>query len=809
MKLKLNTSPVEISGVTARPSRFRITANREAFKILSSGLYSNKIRAIIRELSCNAVDSHVAAGREGIPFFVHLPTNFEPTFSIKDTGTGLAYCEQGCVACRATGRVEIDGREEQCGECNGTGSYDAVLDLYTCYFNSSRSNSNDFTGALGLGSKSPLCYEAAEGFTLVNTFNGVRRIYTCFINEEGMPDVLLQDASATDEHSGVEVSFPVDTKDVYEFKNQAEEVWEFFTPRPEVNIHVNIREQDYKFRSARWGLRRDYDNYDVRAIQGRVQYSIGNIDESRLTPTQQDLIQMNLDLFFDIGELEVAASRESLSNSEDTIAAVLGMLNEVETSMLADIRASFSKCENYWQFMLELFSLENTDGIGKIVKAARKNGDLQNIRPEWKLPTGNEAEVYLDQTEWPHLLFAYFDGQHYGEQCSKIMLNKVIPSGAQPLKNTYMVRFGVESNAVFIVNDVGFGAEKYIHSYLKDHSREKGSPRAAYFITRTGKDIPLEYVKKKALELLLKIGRPPLVLLSALKEKYKDVNASSSREAVPTRDIVKLDIYYAAHNSNRRGKGWRDSWDTLPTGYFGNIPADQRKFYLPIKALEPTVGDFRYAEDVGKLVKALRATASFDWDKNTELYGVRESKVRALDYSWVNLVEHIKAEHTQVFTPQWEAGMALINQDFKCRMKKFLEFIAEKLPLGVTSPLQRFAVRYNVTKNMQLGEADEWKKIVAVVQRWTSYAPAPARDFTEEWEEIKTQYPLFTVLDSWWFENKRDVFASLLPYVRAIEEERDSNNALLTGNPDQLSLLSLLSSDNPDNQIEENYETVN
>ena len=41
-------------------------------------VYSNKERAVIRELACNAHDSHVMAGTTDVPFEVHLPTPLEP-----------------------------------------------------------------------------------------------------------------------------------------------------------------------------------------------------------------------------------------------------------------------------------------------------------------------------------------------------------------------------------------------------------------------------------------------------------------------------------------------------------------------------------------------------------------------------------------------------------------------------------------------------------------------------------------------------------------------------------------------------------
>ena len=45
-------------------SAFTIRTSAKAFKVLSDNLYSDKITAVIRELSCNAYDSHVQAGKK-------------------------------------------------------------------------------------------------------------------------------------------------------------------------------------------------------------------------------------------------------------------------------------------------------------------------------------------------------------------------------------------------------------------------------------------------------------------------------------------------------------------------------------------------------------------------------------------------------------------------------------------------------------------------------------------------------------------------------------------------------------------------
>lgn len=65
---------IEQFGEIIESEAFTIKSTGKAFEVLSSKLYKDKIRAIVRELSCNAYDSHVAAGCPDRPFDVHLPS---------------------------------------------------------------------------------------------------------------------------------------------------------------------------------------------------------------------------------------------------------------------------------------------------------------------------------------------------------------------------------------------------------------------------------------------------------------------------------------------------------------------------------------------------------------------------------------------------------------------------------------------------------------------------------------------------------------------------------------------------------------
>ena len=68
--------------------QFNIKVNTKAFELLSDTLYSNKILAIIRELSCNAWDAHIEANNTDTPIEIYCPNEAFPNFLIEDYGTG-------------------------------------------------------------------------------------------------------------------------------------------------------------------------------------------------------------------------------------------------------------------------------------------------------------------------------------------------------------------------------------------------------------------------------------------------------------------------------------------------------------------------------------------------------------------------------------------------------------------------------------------------------------------------------------------------------------------------------------------------
>lgn len=298
---------------------FRIRNSAKAFNILSSGLYANKIRAIIRELSCNAVDSHTAAGKADVPFDVHLPNAIEPWFSIRDYGTGL--------------------------------SGDQVTNIYTTYFESTKTGSNDFIGALGLGSKSPFSY--TDNFTVTAVQNGRKGIYTAFINEQGVPSIALMMEEETTDPNGVEVRFAVEESyDFRKFRDEAARVYTHFKLRPVVSGYNDFKfiEVEYTERDIIPGVHSCSERNGSVAIMGNIAYPIDipNSDQS-LGELSRLLDNGNLVMVFDIGELDFQASREGLSYIPETILAIKNKLEKLNERLTAHLAERADAIENKWE----------------------------------------------------------------------------------------------------------------------------------------------------------------------------------------------------------------------------------------------------------------------------------------------------------------------------------------------------------------------------------------------------------------------------------------------------------------------------
>jgi hypothetical protein len=291
---------------------FQLKSNPKMFAILSDGIYADKISAVIRELSCNAHDSNVM-GRSPRPFTVNVPTNLETNFWVEDTGLGI--------------------------------DPDKIVDIFWTYGASTKTDSNETIGALGLGSKSPFAYTKSS-FLVINRYNGMEYKYFCFINEVGIPDGKLMYQSPTAEPNGVRVELAVRADDIYSFRQRIVRFFSFWSDAnmPKFNGDTSVADEIARIKSQRklsgktWELRGANEDVgrSAYAVMGGVPYPINRRNIGTPSPALQMVCDSMINITFPMGSLDFQVSREELSYTDETIKA----LEEGAKGIVEDILAT-------------------------------------------------------------------------------------------------------------------------------------------------------------------------------------------------------------------------------------------------------------------------------------------------------------------------------------------------------------------------------------------------------------------------------------------------------------------------------------
>lgn len=724
MKITTEVSPVTTGGKVGEAKQFGINATREAFEILSSRLYNDKIAAIIRELSCNAYDSQVAAGNKDKPFEIHLPTRWEPWFAIKDSGTGL--------------------------------SDEEVHELYTTYFGTNRNQSNEFIGALGLGSKSPFAY--TKMFSVESRHKGKTRHYSASL-DDGLPMIRqLGDEADSVEPDGLTIQFSVNENDISEFINKASIVYEFFNPLPKSNIKFDVKKHNYSIRTDRWALRTEY-TYGVatRAVQGAVAYNVGSIDHSKLSEDLQEMIRLPLDLFFPIGSLSVAASRETLSNDDFTVNNVVKALHEMRESLVETVKQQIDKCKSEWEARLLIFNLVGTSGLSSLIQDALSKGlftgQYTNFTFRGKDPEIKEAD-YLD------VLFFYFR-QGNGQYATKARHSR------QTRTQTSKLTFETSPQVAFVINDIGFGAGKYINYFLQE-SEDCGKIEKVYYVDRAHQGVSPAVVAKSGLKLIAELGNPPYFTASGLQRKYRE---ELDQTKTPTVYAKKgLQAFCESANLNRSVNGyeqkrWRQAWEDT------SFPTTQgTKLYLQIRRGAPLTGGFEFADQLKELVQLVKKSELLDDFKGDAiLYGIPADT--GVPRGWEEFTNFVFKEIVSKMNAQKELELSLYLKPYHEGYEDMLKYIATHKLLHPDSPMQKFAEKLTTATNLQNKDSDKVAALGQLLKKAEHkglYKVSNIVDFNIEGSKLKQMYPILSLVSSY-TRDSIDI-RKLIDYFKIVDE---------------------------------------
>ena len=391
MKIGTSSSNTLITS-TGSSNKFKIEATGKAFTILSSALYQYKVKAVVREIGCNAYDAHIDAKNTQTPFHVSLPTKEDPHFKVRDFGVGLAK--------------------------------DKFVDVYTTYFGSSKSDSNDHTGGLGLGSKTP--FIMSKTFTVHSYYDGIEYMWHSYVNDNGEPDITLLLEKETTEPNGLHVIVPIgqglsDTEKnaLYrEFRQEAETIYQWFDVQPQVTANgtpISIKPRLH-------GANTKYDVIKLKGVENTRVYF--EKEHSKASQSNEILIKMgnvvypyklsevrNLDRFggniqttqslityltvsgrlnncnvplvleVGMGDVDIAPSRESLSLTNTTEVTIINAMVRFVDMFFEQLQSNIDNAKSTYEKYMNLYAVPPIKG--RTFKVDGKEVDPHKQNPVW------------------------------------------------------------------------------------------------------------------------------------------------------------------------------------------------------------------------------------------------------------------------------------------------------------------------------------------------------------------------------------------------------------------------------------------
>jgi hypothetical protein len=291
------------------------------FSILRNSLYSDKAGAIIREYCTNAYDAHIQSGISQTPIKIGCPTPMNCLLTIRDFGSGLS--------------------EEQ------------IYNIYASYGESTKRNTNDQVGMMGLGSKSAFSY--SDSFTIISHNDGMQKNYLAYIDDTGIGKVMKVEEKPSDE-SGIEIQVPVKRFDCYLFENAIVDQLQFFDPKPIVDnkyIQANLDDKKFDVQISGKGYNIIKSHSHNYVVMGNVKYPFeSSVFEKN--PVYKDALNDIIEhshkivLFANIGDVIPSASRESLDMREKTVNWIGASILNVSKSIKDNIVAELDICDTVW-----------------------------------------------------------------------------------------------------------------------------------------------------------------------------------------------------------------------------------------------------------------------------------------------------------------------------------------------------------------------------------------------------------------------------------------------------------------------------
>jgi len=717
---------------------YTIEDSAKIFSILRSNIYSDKILAVIREYSTNGWDGHVLAGTPDRKLLVTLPTSLSPVFKVRDFGVGL--------------------------------SEESVMHIYTSYGTSTKDKSNDFNGTFGLGSKSAFAYGNTFGIT--SYFNGVKTLYTAYLDETNIGKIRREYSEPTTEENGVEIEIVVKNSDIRAFNDTASNFYKHFMPCPDfvggdgyvVDSINHFHEKPKSFIGNGWYIfdskgepywRRE----NTIARMGNVSYPI-SLDALSWSDNRSSLLNKNqLVIDVPIGAVSITASREALEYDKRTKDYLINRICEIHAEIVKQTQDKIDACPTFWEAAILLNSLNDLDSS-----------------------IGNKITF----NKWNHINYTKPTNSYYGS--SSVFLDDVF------IRDEIVNKFGVSmksftyfssprlsgyrlSNLVpdrktfFVLNRPGKVKKEEVNwrirgAYNSFKQNTKSDNISIILVDFNGKDTSDE----------LKSGILAGASIHYLEHfdivKYTGNRSSSPRRATVNTDLSKTKIFKYNGGNDRVAKS--NNWECASN----DLIAKGNGVYVTINAYD--VVNNNHFGSMGEVSGLIELIDQLGIPKPS-VYGIRDS-VNKIGAGWVKLEDWIvNAINSYIKTHNLGNKIAehiLVQDNLRIGNRQFKPEVGGHLLgsylLDKNFPdcdLKQFAIRVSQNNNNYHYPCNSIYRIMCKYK--IEGINIGQTDILDTLESLKKKYPgLAIILNAWGEDEDKE---ELIRYVQMMNKTDESN----------------------------------
>ncbi len=278
------------------------------FDVLRSKLYSAPIASVCREICTNARDTMVAVGKGDQPIQITLPNAIEPNLRIKDWGEGI--------------------------------SEDRIRNIFVLFGASTKRETNNQVGYFGLGAKS--IGAIASSYVVETVVDGTKRSYSYVLDETKLGKLVKMSEAQTDETNGTEIVIPIAKENHNTVNAGIEFACRHWDPKPTIKGgKIEWKEPKWVIEGSNWKIATSSGyNREVKLILANIEYPL---DHTQLPDYHNIKLFKSIEgtsyLYFDTGDLTIAANREAVHLDEATIGKIVKRAEEAYKELTSLIQS--------------------------------------------------------------------------------------------------------------------------------------------------------------------------------------------------------------------------------------------------------------------------------------------------------------------------------------------------------------------------------------------------------------------------------------------------------------------------------------